>query len=295
MIFKKAEEKIPTYHLYGDKIGKNVASFYNIGRLEERSEKSNVHHPHRHLNLFQIIWVTDGVGNIMVDEKKYEMRKGTLFCISPGVVHACENSTDFKGFVIHFSPDVLLSQKETFSGFKTIDGIIHDKLVVVKANKTEQKKINTIILDIWSESDQEYIKKDRMISSYLNILMIQVQRQLHSIQDVGLDRSSTIIVNSFREKIELHYKQERSVAYYASLLHITPTYLNDTVKKITGKTAGELIRERIILEAKRLLIFSTLSTSEIAFELSFEDNAYFWKFFKKYVSISPKKFRDKNI
>lgn len=70
--------------------------------------------------------------------------------------------------------------------------------------------------------------------------------------------------------------------------------IDSTVKKSTGKTAEELIRERVILEAKRFLIFGKQSVSEIAFELHFEDSTYFWKFFKKYVSISPKSFREQH-
>lgn len=294
-MFLKVDEKIPNYHLYGEEIKDAVASFFNINRLEDLSEEPNImHRPHRHHNLFQIIWVTYGSGNIMVDEKMYKMEKGTLFYISPGVVHACESSIDFKGFVIHFSPDTLLSQRGIYSGFETINNTIQNKLLVVNTNKTEEKKINTIVLDIWKENTHEFIEKDQIISNYLNILMVHVLRQIHQNVSKKNKASSNLIIKNFRDLIEKHYKKERSVSYYASLLHITPTYLNDIIRKTLGKKAGELIRERIILEAKRLLIFSTLSISEIAFKLNFEDSAYFWKFFKKYVSVSPKSFREKH-
>ncbi|WP_109852773.1 AraC family transcriptional regulator [Aquimarina sp. AU58] len=291
----KSVEKIPNYHLYGNTIEGEVASFFNMRRLEELSDGLNnvVHHPHRHFNLFQIIWVTHGRGNIMIDEKMYEMEKGTLFYIHPGVVHACENSNDFKGFVLHFSPDVLLSQIGANTSFEIINTTIHNTFLGVRINE-EEKAINNSITELWKEFTNDYVEKDQIIKNNLNVLMIYIQRQMHNDQGFGDGTSSNMIVKSFRALIEQEYKKERSVSYYASLLHITPTYLNDTVKKSTGKTAGTLIRERVILEAKRLLIFSKLSISEIAFKLHFEDSAYFWKFFKKYVSISPKSFREQH-
>lgn len=295
MMSVKAVEEIPNYHLYGNKIEGKVASFFNMRRLEELSDGLNtvVHHPHRHFNLFQIIWVTHGCGNIMVDEKTHKMEKGTLFYIHPGVVHACENSNDFKGFVLHFSPDVLLSQIGANTSFEIINTTIHNTSLVVRTDKKE-KTISSSITDLWKEFTNDYVEKDQIIKNHLTILMIHIQRHMYNDQSFGDETSGNMIVKSFRALIEQDYKKERSVSYYASLLHITPTYLNDTVKKSTGKTAGELIRERVILEAKRLLIFSRLSISEIAFELHFEDSAYFWKFFKKYVSISPKSFREKH-
>ncbi|WP_084050116.1 AraC family transcriptional regulator [Aquimarina macrocephali] len=295
MMSVKAIEKIPNYHLYGDKIEGEVASFFNMRRLEESSNGLNTtaHHPHRHFNLFQIIWVTHGCGNIMIDEEMYKMEKGTLFYIHPGVVHACENSNDFKGFVLHFSPDVLLSHTRANTSFEIINMTIHNTSLVVQTNK-EEKMISSSITALWKEFTNDYVEKDQIIKNHLNILMIHIQRQMHNDQSFGDGTSGNMIVKSFKKLIEQDYKKERSVSYYASLLHITPTYLNDTVKKSTGKTAGELIRERVVLEAKRLLIFSKKSISEIAFELHFEDSAYFWKFFKKYVSISPKSFREKH-
>ncbi|WP_103068635.1 AraC family transcriptional regulator [Aquimarina sediminis] len=295
MMFLKSDKKIPNYRLYGDETKDEVASFFNIKRLEEIPEQSDrVHRPHRHLNLFQIIWITHGFGDIMVDEQMYRMEKGSLFYISPGVVHACKISNDFKGFVVHFSPDLLLTQKGVCSSFEEINKTINNTVLVVKTDKAEEKVIHGIVLDIWKESIHEFVEKDQIISNYLNILMVHVLRQVY--QDINIENSGVnhTTIQNFRNLIDQYYKKERGVSYYASLLHITPTYLNDTIKKSTGKTAGELIRERIILEAKRLLIFSSLSISEIAYELGFEDSAYFWKFFKKYVSISPKLFREKH-
>jgi AraC family transcriptional activator of pobA len=78
---------------------------------------------------------------------------------------------------------------------------------------------------------------------------------------------------------------------YAELLYVTPNHLNAICKELLGKSAGGMIRDRVVLEAKRLMINLDLSISEIAYELNFRDNSYFSKFFKKYTGITPEEFR----
>jgi len=95
--------------------------------------------------------------------------------------------------------------------------------------------------------------------------------------------------------IEENFLAKTSVSEYAKLLGITANHLNETVKRTIGKTAGELIRHRLLLEAKRLLIHSELSSSEIAHRLNFQDPSYFGRFFKKYTQHSPGDFRGRSI
>lgn len=79
--------------------------------------------------------------------------------------------------------------------------------------------------------------------------------------------------------------------FYAAHLSVTPNYLNTLCKKLAGKTLGEIIRSRIVLEAKRLLVNSEYTISQIAYELYFEDNSYFSKFFKANTGLTPAEFR----
>jgi AraC-like DNA-binding protein len=96
---------------------------------------------------------------------------------------------------------------------------------------------------------------------------------------------------NFQQLIEQHFRELKSPSQYADQLHITANYLNSLCKKRAGKSAGELIRQRILLESKRLLAHTDLSVSEVAFQLQFEDNSYFGRFFRKYTGMSPGAFR----
>ena len=99
------------------------------------------------------------------------------------------------------------------------------------------------------------------------------------------------IVMSFMKVLSGHFKEERSVQFYANLLFITPKHLTKTVKELTNKTCGELIDDMVILEAKVLLNDHTLSVANVADHLHFSDQFFFSKFFKRHTGLTPTEFR----
>lgn len=105
----------------------------------------------------------------------------------------------------------------------------------------------------------------------------------------------SVVLRNFQKLIDQNYKEKKLTKDYAALLYVTPNHLNALSKDVTGRSAGELIRDRILLEAKRLLINAKMTVSEIAAELDFIDNSYFTKFFKKYEGVTPEAFRKQII
>jgi AraC-like DNA-binding protein len=103
------------------------------------------------------------------------------------------------------------------------------------------------------------------------------------------------VLIAFRKLIDQHYKALRRPGEYAALLYITPGHLNALCQDLLGHSAGEVIRERVLLEAKRLLTNAGMTSTEIAYELNFQDNSYFNRFFKKYVGATPEEFRRRHV
>ncbi len=101
-------------------------------------------------------------------------------------------------------------------------------------------------------------------------------------------------MRQFEKLIEQHYREKHLPKAYAEMMFLTPNHLNALTNNVIGKSAGEIIRDRILLEAKRLLANSDLMINQIAEVLNFEDNAYFTRFFKKYLGITPEGFRAAN-
>jgi AraC-like DNA-binding protein len=100
-----------------------------------------------------------------------------------------------------------------------------------------------------------------------------------------------VLFRNFQKLINQQYRTLRLPKEYAELLYITPNHLNALCREMVGKTAGDLIRDRVLLEAKRLLTNADMSITEIAYDLNFEDNSYFNRFFKKQVGKTPDNFR----
>lgn len=99
------------------------------------------------------------------------------------------------------------------------------------------------------------------------------------------------LVKNFTKLVQKQFRWQRNVNSYAEQLHITPKYLSETVKEITGKTAGEIIDDFVLLEAKLLLDNPASSIAEIADELHFSDQSFFGKYFKRHTGLSPKEYR----
>ena len=99
-------------------------------------------------------------------------------------------------------------------------------------------------------------------------------------------------VDALRWLVEEHFRHERQLSFYAGKLAMTPDRLNDHVKRAAGVTAGHLIRQRVLTEAKRQLVFTNQPIHEIAHDLTFADPSHFARFFRKQTGISPQAFRD---
>jgi AraC-like DNA-binding protein len=129
----------------------------------------------------------------------------------------------------------------------------------------------------------------------LRILMLQV---FFTVADVNVHKtdqqassSGFRLLRKFQKLIEKNYAGLRLPKDYAGMLAVTPNHLNAVCSQILGLSAGDMIRNRIQLEAKRLLVNLELPISEIAYKLNFNDNSYFTKFFKKHAGVTPEEFR----
>ncbi len=141
--------------------------------------------------------------------------------------------------------------------------------------------------------EKEYLLPDGYTrdSLFYSLSYLLVRASRLSSNDLSNADSAQDLLSAFQDLIEKNFLSLKMPKEYATRLNITPNYLNALCKKKSGKSAGELIRQRIVLEAKRLLAHTDLTVAEIAYKLKFEDNSYFGRFFRKYARISPANFR----
>jgi AraC-like DNA-binding protein len=143
---------------------------------------------------------------------------------------------------------------------------------------------------------EEFDKKDAdfkmdILRGMLSIILVRLSRVVPRSFNEGVSKHNLVLMRQFEILIEQHFRDKRLPKEYAELMFVTPNHLNALTNSVVGKSAGELIRDRILLEAKRLLVNSDLMISQIAESLNFEDNAYFTRFFKKYLGVTPEGFR----
>ena len=250
---------------------------------------------HRH-NYYMVMVVTKGEGWQLIDFESYRVRPGRIFVMYPGQVHAWEEYTDLEGFLVFFTQGFFTERYNDnnlreFPFFNT-----SYFLPYIDARPTAFSHLIRLVGCMLREYEQrpgDYLKTLR---SYLNIVLHECKRLYHGREEDShepRDKNMVLIVRRFEQLIEEHFRDKRKVRDYAELLLLTPNYLNAVCNKVAGRSAGELIRERVMLEARRMLLHDARTVAEIGHYLSFPDNSYFSRFFKKYEGMSPEKFRKK--
>lgn len=249
-----------------------------IERLEDRLSP-RVPFPHKH-NFFQIVIVLSSKGFHEVDFKKYTVKSRQIFVIKPGQVHSWNLSADTKGFVIEYTDE----------SFK-------DNLAKRSRRLPDHLKFNLkdpVLAESFLELiELEYLQKkqnfESCLQNYLGIFLLHLLRLTEA--ESGLHQQQEDLVMRFTDLVEMHFRSEHNLKFYAEKLQLSAKSLSVRIQRVLDKPAKEIILERCLLEAKRLLANSQLSVAEIGYELGFEDPNYFSRFLKQNMSVSAIQFR----
>ncbi|WEK38248.1 MAG: helix-turn-helix transcriptional regulator [Candidatus Pseudobacter hemicellulosilyticus] len=261
------------------------------GYLERHYE--HLHFPHRH-TYYQLVLFTRGNGHHTIDFSNFDVSPFQLYCMIPGQVHSWHFSDDTDGFIINFSDTFfrsLLLNPHYLERFPFFSGVAEDGICQVPPALYEE------LVDLLGKMMQLACSKRDSDEDLLRLLLLQffirVKQSCTNVAVVGrsLPAQKTLLLRNFRRLIDAHFRTTRLPKEYADLLYVTPNHLNALCHDLLNKTAGELIRDRVLLEAKRLLTNAKMSVTEIAYELNFQDNSYFNRFFKKYTGSTPDDFR----
>ncbi len=283
------KELFPHYHI-GHFINEpNNPTPFEITRFEEMGEL-DIDDPHKH-TFYEILWFDEGVSSQVIDYQEYVIEPNTFFFISPNQLHHFEEYQPLKGGSVFFTEDFFLLQqqdKEKLFEITFLDNFYARPFL--KPDEAVYREIRATI-DFLIAEKRRSDSSQTILQSLLHILLAQIQRAFDN-ENKGFSNKKYIITyKKLKNLIDLHYKEGLTASDYAERLFITQHHLNLIAKQITGKTTSELIRARVILEAKRLLTFSDYSVSEIASELGFFDLSYFAKVFKVEENCSPLAFK----
>ncbi|MBP2615007.1 helix-turn-helix domain-containing protein [Chryseobacterium jejuense] len=229
---------------------------------------------------------------IQVDFQEIEMNTDTLLFINPHVIlKPCET---IGGQLMHFNRDfycVEIHDQEV-----ACDGILYNnvfEIPFINLNEEQSAEIQKIIRDIQSELNDEDSGTEEMLRTLLKLIILKstrIWKKQHKLSDKE-QQADVQFLRKFSKLVEQHYKALHTVADYADLMCVTPKNLSKKIGLVSKDTPNEIIKNRIMLESKRLLAHTQLSVKEIAYSLNYEDDAYFVRFFTKHSGMSPTSFR----
>jgi AraC-like DNA-binding protein len=255
----------------------------------------NLQQAHKH-TFYHLVFFTEGSGSQTIDFQKFEVKAYQIYFMVPGQVHhwAFEGKVD--GYVVNFSPKFFQSfllKPDYLEQFPFFSGNANEAVI----NVEEDLRIKLIRLfeDLLSENVENQRAALDMVRLLLLELFILIGRTVITPQLKQVNPYNLTLLKSFRNLIETNYINNRLPKDYAELLYITPNHLNALCNDLLGIPAGEVIRNRVVLEAKRLLVNPQLGITEVANHLNFADNSYFTKFFKKQAGVTPEEFRKQFI
>lgn len=263
-----------------------------VSRLSQYLETHrNLHFPHRH-SFSHFVLFTQGQGTYSIDFEKFPVSPNQIYFMVPGQVHSWSFTGETEGYIVNFSRGFFYSfllRPEYLGQFPFLTGAVEESVITLPGN-IMQEVVPTLEAIILEDQQRAAFDAD-MVRVLLLRIFLSVNRLLVKKSDRKLAGAKMLVVRNFQSLVEQHYSDIRLPKDYAALLYVTPNHLNALCKDMLGKPAGELIRERVLLEAKRLLTDGGLSVSGIASRLNFNDNSYFTKFFKKYTALTPEEFR----
>lgn len=246
---------------------------------------------------YSLIWVKKGNGKLRANFSEYPFSQNSLLSFSPYEPFMLNATEPISGLVINFHPDFFCIHKHHKE--VACHGVLFNNIYdppLINIDKGTEGNLEMIISQIQIELQKPALAQYELLISYLKIFLITASRlkteQQADAQKVTAENEEPFILQNLKNYIETHYKTKHTASDYADMLSITPKALTKLTKVHYHKTLTDLISERIIIEAKRELYLTNKNIKEIAYELGYNDEYYFSRFFKKNTEVSPQLYRE---
>ncbi len=246
--------------------------------------------------LYKILWSRNAPVNLMVDDYKLSLHKNeVIFCTPLNTIEVPKDNEGLLAFVFNKQFFCIQTHDDQVScnGFLFF-GSAQPQIIKLDGSDLEQFELMSQLF--YNDLAVKDHLQGEMLRSLLKRLLIVSTRLLESnMHDPSINRSHLDLIREYNLLVEKHFKKYHQVKEYASLLFKSPKTLSNLFSKHIHKSPLAVINERIILEAKRLLLYSNLSNDAIATELGYKDSSHFSKFFKKHTGDNPTAFKKNKL
>ncbi|MBL4593230.1 MAG: helix-turn-helix transcriptional regulator [Flavobacteriales bacterium] len=247
-------------------------------------------HQHKY---YQFLFFEKGGGVHIIDDQEYEVKPNSIHFISPNHVHYLKITKATKGYVCMFKKELFFINNESENFLEGVDLLSNwNKNPIVEFDDVRCEEMVSVMELLCVEYEEHQNRKYEVILMFLKVFLIKASRLHIRSQKVSIGSKERLIAQ-FLGLVEKNHNAATLINFYAQEMGITSVYLNRIVKEKYNKSVSDFINEKTILEAKRILQFSSDSVKEIAFQLGFEDPSYFSRFFKNHSGFTPLSYRKK--
>lgn len=296
----KPHQSIPQFSLYGEDTTPANAEFVHIEFIATRSRLYDWHiGRHTHTGLFQVLFLLSGHVSAEIDGTIRECDGPVAITIHPSVVHAFSFSEEAEGFVLTVDQHLIFSNdpRDQDAGYSDLFSSLFVQPLTIDLSATPDilERLTALLNQLLAESAWPLAGHTMMLEwlSRSALLLLARTHADHAAADRN-GRRDFELFSRFRSLVEIHYKAQWQISDYASHLHVTPSRLNRLCLKLSGESAFDMTQQRLILEACRKLTYLSSTIASIAYELGFQDPAYFSRLFKRQTGMTPKAYRDKS-
>lgn len=272
-------------------LGKEETLGFEVMPWDKDVNKYDASTPHRH-SYYEILVFIKGGGVHEIDFIKYPIKSKSLHFVASNQIHEVRRKAGSNGFSLLFSQEFLPSNYN----LKDFDFYQANTHPVLNLDSGNFKTIISLLLEVKQEFFANNTAKREVLRSLLQLILLKANRYYQDKKDIADKPNTEPEASIFKEKlqtaIEENYTNHWRASDYASHMNISVTQLNAYCKQHFSRSTESLIQEKLLIEIKRLLAYTTKPVKEICYELDFEDPAYFTRFFKKKTGLTPIEYRN---
>lgn len=283
---------VPAFYLYGESLQPPDERLIHIETIAARSRLHDwVIRPHRHRDLHQVLLIERGQVEARLDARAAQLRAPAAILVPPGAVHSFRFQPDTIGVVISFAATLAGELRAVSPGL--LEHLERGVATMLDRAALRQTDVRALAEMLLREFGRSAPGRRLALRGTLAALLANLQRLMPDVSDgaVAISSRDRELVARFREQVEQRFRRHSGLAEYAALLQTSESRLRRACLAITGQSPIDLVHLRLLLEAERQLRYTSMSVTQVAYHLGFDDPAYFSRFFTRRMGMSPRAFR----
>lgn len=289
-------QDIVRFRLYGEGSVPVAPEFLHIEDIPSRSALYDwVIAPHTHQGIFQLLMVTDGHAHVRLDGREVDIDGPALVCVPSSCVHAFRFDTGTQGWVLSVASDLFRDARLAAADARLFHGATTGYVVRLQHRPDDAARLQWLLEDIAKRMALQHGDIPDIVVSLLAVCLGVVEScQARSSEEaVRIDRRVQL-ARAFEALVDARFREHLGVAEYAAELSVTPVTLTRACRAVSGRSPGDIVLDRVLLEAMRYLRHTAASSKQISDRLGFADPAYFARFFKTRAGMTTRDFRKSN-